>query len=91
MKREYKVGQHVVFVDPKGIHHDALVTIWWHRNDVPTYQSPTGEPGCNLVFVSDDERKSDQYGRQLEERFTSVLHKSFQPAPGNYWMFPDEV
>lgn len=91
MEREYKVGQHVIFVDPTGVRHDALVTVWWTWDKASSYQSNTGMPGCNVVFVSDDERKSDQYGRQIEERFTSVLHKSYQPAHGNYWMFPDEV
>ena len=54
-------------------------------------------PSVNLVFVSGDEAKDDQYGRQIErdtfigcladaiERDTSVVHRMNQSAHGNYW------
>ncbi len=91
MEREYKIGQHIIFVDPKGCRRDALVTIWWqdsaynyslHKPDAPM-------PGVNLIIVSDDPMRSDPYGRQTEHE-TSVVHKSQQPASGNFWVWPDE-
>lgn len=88
MTRKYDHDSQVIYVDPKGKPHTALVTIWW--NDVSTYRSDQGEPGCNVVYVSDDQQKSDPYGRQIE-RATSVVHKMKQPAPGNYWCWPDEI
>lgn len=88
MEREHKIGQHVIFVDPHGVPRNALVTIWW--GDVDHYKSETGELGCNLIVVSSDEKKDDSYGRQTEHH-TSIVHKSKQPAHGNYWCWPDEV
>jgi hypothetical protein len=91
MEREYSQDSRIVYVDPLGKPHSALVTVWWTgTQDVPTYRSESGEPGCNLVYVSGDETKRDPYGRQLE-RSTSVVHKSKQPAHGNYWCWPDEL
>jgi len=91
MEREYNIGQHIVFVDPKGNRRPALVTAWW--NDVASsysFHDPEHPmPGVNLVIVSDDERENDTYGRQIE-RHTSVVHRTQQPAPGNYWCWPDE-
>lgn len=90
MERSYSIGQHVVYVDKLGKRHDTLVTIWWGPGPgrVVAYQpDPTGEPGCNLVFVSGDPQKDDSYGRQIE-RETSVVH--MQPAHGNFWCWPDE-
>lgn len=86
MERAYKVGEHIVYVDPFGVEHDALVTIWW---GLEHYKSAGGEPGCNLVYVSGDENKDDPYGRQIE-RSTSVVHKGKQPAHGNFWKWSDE-
>lgn len=73
----------VVFVDEKGVEHKALVTAVW-PGEYAGNNPPTNEPGINLVFVSSDPSKDDSYGRQIERR-TSVVHKSGQPAPGNYW------
>lgn len=88
MERQYNVGACVAYVDKFGVRRPALVTIWWM--DVVAYKSPTNEPGCNVVFVTDDAKKEDSYGSQIE-RATSVVHKSMQPAPGNYWCWLDEV
>lgn len=90
MEREYRVGAHILYCDPHGKKRDALVTVWWMPDDVPSYAGPNGEPGCNLVVVADDERREDQYGRQIDHE-TSVVHKNHQPAYGNYWCWPDEV
>lgn len=93
MERTYKVGQNVIYVDTVGKKRKALVTIWWGKNEdgtnVPHYSMP-GEPGCNVVFLSDDVEKRDSYGRQIE-RSTSLVHRSNQPANGNYWCWEDEV
>lgn len=72
---EVLVGQCVDFVDPHGKAHEALVTSVFHG---PSW------PSVNVVLVSDDETKTDQYGRQVE-RFTSVVHQSNQSAHGMYW------
>jgi hypothetical protein len=77
MDRKADVGQVVVFHNARGVPHNALVTVAWTETCV------------NLVFVSGDEAKKDQYGRQIE-RETSVQHKSVQGVHGNYWRFPDE-
>lgn len=85
--KSYDIGAHVTYVDEKGQQHDALVTTWW---GLEHYKASGSEPGCNLVFVSADETKHDQYGRQTEHR-TSVCHKGVQPAYGSLWCWPDEV
>lgn len=80
MERELKVGQSIVFIDSLRQKHDAVVTAWW---------TPSC---CNLVIVSGDEKKTDEYGRQIE-RHTSVCHKSAQGdvAYGNVFCFADEA
>lgn len=70
------IGDHVILVDPRGKEHDALVT--------SVFQGPSF-PSCNLVYVSDDETATDQYGRQLATRVTSTVHESMQYAHGNFW------
>lgn len=82
MERELKIGDVVVFIDEVRKHHDALVTNVW--------QSSGGKPGCNVVYVVDDESKVDPYGRQIERR-TSIVHASAQPAGGMCWKWPSEV
>lgn len=86
-ERKYEVGDHVIYVDPRGVARNALVNIWW--GNVESYRSASGEPGCNLIFISGDPKKDDSYGRQSEHE-TSVVHKSKQPAPGNFWCWPEE-
>lgn len=80
MEREYKVGQHVIFIDEYRKPHDAIVTAWH------------GTSCCNLVRLSDDEMKTDSYGRQIE-RHTSVCHKSAQGEVtyGMVYCWPDEL
>jgi hypothetical protein len=90
MERTYEVGAAVKYVDEHGSAHDALVTIWWGSPAHPQYQSEWGDPGCNLVYVTGDASRDDPYGRQIERR-TSVVHKRKQVAPGNYWVFSDEM
>jgi hypothetical protein len=91
MERKYEIGAHVVYVDPFRIPRDALITVWWNPpNEIKEYVSPTGEPGCNLVFIEGDPARRDSCGRQASHS-TSVVHKSKQAAPGNYWCWADEL
>lgn len=71
------VGEPVVYVDPVGVAHPALVTAPW------------GPTCINLVYVSKDDSRRDSYGRQLE-RAPSCSHATVVPVHGNYWRFPDE-
>jgi len=83
-RQRNQVGAHVIFVDSRGLEHNALVTEWHGTS------SELNEPAINLVFVSGDVRRVDTYGRQIERDPTSVVHKSHQSAPGNFWRWPDE-
>ena len=85
----YKYGAPIIFVDSVGEKHDALVTTW-HGVDHYRQHLPTMEPGVNLVIVSQDESKTDSYGRHVE-RSTSVCHRGVQPAHGMYWLWPEEA
>lgn len=80
MENEPVVGGEVTYVDPVGKPHKSLVTAVWH-----TEFGVGNPPGLNLVYVSGDEAREDTYGRQIE-RVTSVVHRSGQPAAGNYWI-----
>lgn len=63
MNAEVHVGDTVIFVDPVRRERAAVVTAVWG-------------PDCiNVVFVSNDESKTDSYGRQIE-RETSVNRHS---------------
>ena len=91
MERKYVVGEHVIYVDKWGIPRDAIITTWWHgTQEVFAYLSDSGEPGCNLVYISGDPSRKDSCGRQTE-RNTSVIHRTAQPAQGTYWCWPDEL
>jgi len=67
-----QVGDPIVYVDPKGVKHNALVTAVWDKQCI------------NLIYVSGDPQREDSYGRQIE-RETSIVHAIIQTAPGNYW------
>lgn len=79
--RKLEIGDPVAYIDEHGQRHAALATAVW--------RSVGDLPGCNLVFVTAEQAKTDGYGRQIERR-TSVCHTSVQPAPGNSWSWPDE-
>lgn len=71
------VGQMVNYVDTEGQRRMALVTA--------VHPGMSGQAdGINCVGVNKDENQTDSYGRKLE-RWTSVPHKTGQPAQGNYW------
>lgn len=76
--RKPELGKTVVYCDPSGVDHEALVT------------AVCSETCCNLLWVSGDESKTDTYGRQIE-RQTSVTHAAVTgQAHGNYWRHADE-
>jgi len=59
-----KVGSVVKYYDSHNKEHNGLVTAVWSQDCV------------NIVYVSDDENKQDQYGRQLERGATSIRRRS---------------
>ena len=77
MKRRPQIGEAVTFCDSDGTDHPALVTCDWGGC-------------CNVVLVSNDEAKKDDYGRQIE-RHTSVVDADRAGAYGMYWRFPDDA
>lgn len=77
-RRMPSVGEAVIYCDPRGKDHNALVQCVW------------GPVCVNVLYLSDDETRKDNYGRQsLHE--TSVSHVS-NPGTvhGRYWRFIDE-
>jgi hypothetical protein len=78
-RRDPKVGDSVVFHDAHGKPQNALITCVWSSYMI------------NIVFVSNDETKQDDYGRQIERRTSvAMLGHSPQMAHGNYCRFDDE-
>lgn len=73
-----KVGGIVVWHDPVGKAHNALVTAVWSAKCI------------NVVVISSDETKTDVYGRQIE-RQTSSSHGAEMKVHGFYWRFEDEA
>ncbi len=81
-----KIGEPVIYHDPYGRPHDALIT---DVHSGPAW-SFDHSPCVNLLWVSGDENKRDGYGRQTE-RQSSVTHgKMPGHAHGNYYRFADE-
>lgn len=72
-----ELGKLVIWHDSTGKPHEALVTAVWSDTCI------------NVVFVSSDENRRDEYGRQIE-RATSCTHASLQKVHGFYWRMPDE-
>lgn len=85
--RTLEDGMAVKVADEYGRIHDGLVTNCWGIREVED-----GKPGpcINVLFVTSDKTKRDQYGDQIE-RLSSTSHKLSTEAPGRYWFFPDEV
>lgn len=72
------VGRYVIFVDPTGGRHDALINAVWG-------------PDCiNVVFVVKDSAQTDQYGRKTSKQYTSVMHGNIQQAHGMFWLWPGQ-
>lgn len=78
MIKDIAIGDAVIYTDAYGVDRPALTTAVWGDVNSPY------EPAINLVFVSSDKDRTDQYGRQLE-RNSSVVHQSAQPAHGTFW------
>lgn len=81
------VGEAVVYHDPRGVQHAALV-VAAHGGEHWSYPH---SPCVNIVWVSGDESRTDNIGRQIE-RMSSCCHVKVQGiAHGNYYRFPDEA
>src|SRR5882672_4519258 len=63
-------GSYVIAVDEVGKEHNALVTANWGAKE----HCKTAGPTINLLYVSDDETKTDQYGRQIDRHMSSTMH-----------------
>lgn len=61
MDSKATLGGTVIYTDPRGVDHEALVTAVW------------SEMCVNVVYVSNDESERDDYGRQIK-RETSVSY-----------------
>jgi len=89
MAKYPRVSDVVVFHDTKGVAHNALVTCY--HGQVDDDGNNVGNVGCvNLVCVTDDERRTDGYGRQTIHE-SSVPHVSTWDPHGFYWRWPDEA
>ena len=86
--REVEVGQHVIFVDEdRGRHHALVVAVW---GETVVHDRGISYPTLNLVYVSSDESKTDQYGRQIE-RVSSITPIEGSMAPGFCWLFEEDL
>ena len=84
--------------DPEGrvtkYKHDDKGDVVWGDDGQLVIES-TGEVGerwpcINLTYVSDDPRKEDSYGRQIERDSTSVPYLEDSTAAGFCFYFPGE-
>jgi len=71
------VGDVVIWCDPSGRDHNALVQCVW------------SETCINVLFISPDENRQDSYGRQIEHA-TSCQHVSLVKVHGCYWRWPSD-
>lgn len=78
------IGSLVKYVDEHSVERDALCTQQWGQGE---YDEAIGGPAINIVFVSLNEKETDQYGRQTKHE-TSVVHRAKQGAPGKFWYQP---
>jgi hypothetical protein len=70
-------GGYVVYTDPRGAVHPALVTA--------IHGDRTGKPAINVAWC-DPDLERDGWGWPIE-RASSVVHRDNQSAHGNYWDF----
>lgn len=74
------VGAPCEYIDPVGVSHNALITAVWGQE--------VGVNPINVIYVVQDESKTDSCGRQIE-RATSVMPDGPNAAPGRFYrMFP---
>jgi hypothetical protein len=84
---ELHEGDVVEYVNEFGQPRTALVTAVWGSNEFDLDgEQVWGVPSINVVWVTPEEGKRDQYGQQIE-RQTSVVHERNQAAHGRYWRF----
>jgi len=74
------IGSLVIYTDKHFVDREVLVTAIWAA---PNWRDTGQIPCINLVFVSGDDTRDDQYGRQVLEAllcnfFGSTVH-SFPP------------
>lgn len=78
-----KIGDATFVVDEVGKLHHGLVTENWGTEGSPS--------NCvNVVFLSADPAKRDQYGRQ-SEHLSSCSHRDMTTAPGRYWFVSGDI
>jgi hypothetical protein len=82
--RQPVIGKSVVFVDEHAVAHDALLTA------IHGVAGPSTQPAVNLVYVTQDEAKTDPYGRQIERK-SSVVYRMNQSAHGMYWAYQGDT
>lgn len=77
--RRLWIGRVVKLTDVHNNKRDALICqVWNVDNDGnPTY--------INVVTISNDENANDQYGRQIDRSYTSVVQKSDAVSAGRYF------
>lgn len=75
--------------------HSPPIYAYEHDEDgkmVVDYREPGQHWPCvNLLVISDNEDAQDQYGRQIDERHTSIVHHSDSTAIGYCYRFADEA
>lgn len=77
-------GDPVKVKDEYGVERDALVTACWSEKKEYDDSQPV-HININVLFVSTDPKRTDQYGQQIE-RMCSVGHKSVAgECPGRFW------
>lgn len=79
-------GDSVIYHDEIGTPYPALVTAGGFEY-LEDERAATGY--LNVIYVSIDSSKRDNYGRQIE-RSSSVSHVSQTTAWGRYWRWSDE-
>jgi hypothetical protein len=90
--KKFAVGQPVVFIDSIRRRIPALIQCIHGEAYVDGGdKGKTHYPCVNIVFISQDPNRTDNYGRQIEH-VTSISHHANQhPCVGFCWHFPDEV
>ncbi len=94
MERTLKAGDPVIFTDEQRVDHHALVTTVHLAggHDFSSHEKAYGQPPCiNLLYVTCDERKVDQYGQQIERKSSVTWRNPSQRVAGGYfYRFSDE-
>lgn len=74
-------------------HHDPPIYAYLHKDGKQVYEyREAGKhwPCINLVVISDNEDAQDQYGRQVDDRHSSVVYQGDSTAVGYCFRFADE-